>query len=333
MILTFFHRHPRYVIALGVGLLVLFLLGASDHSSLGYPPRLKYEGSGSHGSLESRLEETERDYQAVIARRPELIKKYGGNVKNIEPFPTHGEFYTLWDFWLPAFTCPHKVERIGTLGDGGKYVCGLERLERKQSCVVYSVGVNGESSYEAAILQRAPGCQVYGYDFSVHSFGPEIEEVRALKARSHFWAWGLSGKDTHSSNDPIKMYTLDTLMKMNGHTFIDILKIDIEGAEFDALTDLINHYSSLTPPQPLPFGQLQLEIHARDGWGKDLSKLLKWWERLEEAGLRPFWTEPNLVYMNVYRGGQAPDLAEYSFINIRGEHELLSDAAYLSHQD
>lgn len=70
------------------------------------------------------------------------------------------------------------------------------------------------------------------------------------------------------------MYTLDTLMKMNGmalqvgrldvskfytgHTFIDILKIDIEGAEFDALTDLINHYSSLTPPQPLPFGQLQV---------------------------------------------------------------------------
>jgi hypothetical protein len=98
----------------------------------------------------------------------------------------------LWDFWLPAFTCPHKVERIGTLGDGGKYVCGLERIERKKDCVVYSVGefllrycspqcvrvrgeltnflwvgINGESSFEAAILERAPGCQVYGYDFSV----------------------------------------------------------------------------------------------------------------------------------------------------------------------
>jgi hypothetical protein len=85
MVLSFFHRHPRYVIALGVGLLVLFLLGASDHSSLGYPPRIRYEALGSRSSLESRLEQTERDYQAVIARRPELIKKYGGNVKNIEP--------------------------------------------------------------------------------------------------------------------------------------------------------------------------------------------------------------------------------------------------------
>jgi Methyltransferase domain len=62
---------------------------------------------------------------------------------DLHSFPTNGEFYTLWDFWLPAFTCPHKVERIGTLGDGGKYMCGLERLETKKDCVVYSVGEYG----------------------------------------------------------------------------------------------------------------------------------------------------------------------------------------------
>jgi len=32
-----------------------------------------------------------------------------------------------------------------------------------------STGVNGESSFEATLLERAPGCQVYGYDFSVKS--------------------------------------------------------------------------------------------------------------------------------------------------------------------
>ena len=84
MVFSLFHRHPRYVITLGVGLLVLFLLGASDHSSLGYSHRygdLTAQGS----SLKSRLEQTERDYQAIIARRPELIRKYGGNVKDILP--------------------------------------------------------------------------------------------------------------------------------------------------------------------------------------------------------------------------------------------------------
>lgn len=80
---SFFQRHPRYVIALGVGLLVLFLLGASDHSTYS---RFRYEDSAMQGiSLKSRLEQTERDYQSVIARRPELINKYGGNAKDMQP--------------------------------------------------------------------------------------------------------------------------------------------------------------------------------------------------------------------------------------------------------
>ncbi|KAF8498837.1 methyltransferase domain-containing protein [Hysterangium stoloniferum] len=328
---SIFRRHPRFVIALAVGLLTLLLLVASDHSTLHrYPPPQSRFSAAS--SLESRINETERDYQAVIARRPELIKKFGrGDINKLQPFPENGEYYTLWDFWLPAFACPHKVERLGTLGDGGKYVCGVERIARKKNCVIYSIGINGESSFEAALLERTVGCQVYGYDYSVNSFGPEIAHNWALNSRSHFKPWGLAGKDEHGPNHPTQWYTLDSIMKQNDHTFIDILKIDIEGGEFDVLTDLISHYNNLTPPQPLPFGQLQLEIHVREEWGKDLAKLLKWWEALEESGLRPFWTEPNLIYLNLFRENQPPMLSEYSFINIRGEHELISDVAYLAH--
>jgi hypothetical protein len=32
-------------------------------------------------------------------------------------------------------------------------------------------GVNDESSFEADLMKAAPGCQVYGYDFSVASVG------------------------------------------------------------------------------------------------------------------------------------------------------------------
>jgi hypothetical protein len=89
-----------------------------------------------------------------------------------------------------------------------------------------------------------------------------------------------------------------------GHTFIDILKIDIEGAEFDALTSFITAYAE----RDLPVGQLQLEIHA---WNKReyFDYFNRWWASLEAAGLRPFWTEPNLVYINIVRGA-APALAE-----------------------
>lgn len=38
------------------------------------------------------------------------------------------------------FNCPHEVERIGSLGDGGQWVCGIERIADKPDCVIYSFG-------------------------------------------------------------------------------------------------------------------------------------------------------------------------------------------------
>jgi hypothetical protein len=89
-----------------------------------------------------------------------------------------------------------------------------------------------------------------------------------------------------------------------GHTFIDILKIDIEGGEFDALTSFVTAYAEGV----IPVGQLQLEIHAREGRER-FDYFVKWWASLEGTGLRPFWTEPNMVYINIVRGA-APELAE-----------------------
>jgi len=110
-------------------------------------------------------------------------------------------------------------------------------------------------------------------------------------------------------------------MTQNGHVFIDILKIDIEGAEFGALETFIDDYAHA---DSLPFGQLQIEIHARDSEFAAFPRFLAWWEKLEAAGLRPFWNEPNLVYVNIVKGVQ-PTLAKYSFINIRGNHDIVSD--------
>lgn len=133
--------------------------------------------------------------------------------------------------------------------------------------------------------------------------GPEIENVADFKRRAHFKPYALGGKDEPTASPPY--YTLATLMAQNNHTFIDILKIDIEGAEFATLDTLIDAYGS----DPLPFGQLQLEIHARDSEYATFPRYLEWWTKLERAGLRPFWTEPNLVYVNLVRGVR-PDLAE-----------------------
>ncbi|KAG8874697.1 hypothetical protein FRB98_008300, partial [Tulasnella sp. 332] len=295
-------------IASGIGLLIVLLLLVNHHndpqtglSRFGFTLGGNREWPVSVGD---KLQEAEADYAISVDKRHAFMRETGINPKAIEAWPGQNHehhMYTLWDFFLPAFQCPHKVQRVGTLGDGGKWVCGLKQVAKQRECVVYSVGVNGESSFEAELLQST-NCQVWGYDYSVDRFGPEIDLKPELKARSHFYAYALGGTDDFGPGKNPSFYTLPTLMKMNGHDFIDILKIDIEGAEFSVLTDLLKGYKG----RPLPFGQLQLEVHA---WGKEFYEFVEWWEALEGAGLRPFFIEPNLVYLNLFRGS-IPDLTE-----------------------
>ena len=60
----------------------------------------------------------------------------------------------------------------------------------------------------------------------------------------------------------------------------------MEGWEFDIMAAIIRPF--LAAGQPLPFGQINLEMHV---WNKNFAEFLSWWEMLETAGLRPFMTE------------------------------------------
>ena len=96
-----------------------------------------------------------------------------------------------------------------------------------------------------------------------------------------------------------------------------MLKVDIEGAdsaEFDTLTTFLAAHksASLFSSTTLTIGQLQLELHAWGDYGK-FYFFLGWWTSLEAAGLRRFWTEANMVYVN-YNPGK-PRLVEVSIHN------------------
>lgn len=69
-----------------------------------------------------------------------------------------------------------------------------------------------------------------------------------------------------------------------------ILICSIETSEFDMMDDLIKYYDG----RPLPFGQLLIELHAWKWTHPKANKLVRWFENLERAGLRPFMAEPNL---------------------------------------
>ncbi|KAI0798218.1 methyltransferase domain-containing protein [Abortiporus biennis] len=319
-------RNYRYILIFCVACLVVFIFfnfdsGGESESSFslaGYP---------GDTNITARVELAEQTYSKVLEKRKKLIKWFGPEEEQIVMFPPNADpwpAYTAWDFFPPAFNCPHEVERIGALGDGGKWICGLSRLADKKDCVVYVFGIDFESSYEAEVLRRTRHCEIWGHDPVQEHFGSHI--AGDLQSRTHFTKLQLAQKD-ESNGDEIPRRTLQSIMRANGHTQIDILKIDVEGWEFETLKSIIQPY--LDTNTPLPFAQLHLEVHA---WNKKFPEFLKWWEMLEAVGLRPFMSEPNLVYVN-YNRQSGTELADYSFLNIKGSNVFLSDSAYTPHVD
>ncbi|KAH9169061.1 hypothetical protein EDB89DRAFT_1908895 [Lactarius sanguifluus] len=84
------------------------------------------------------------------------IEKHGTSKEEIK-----SASYTIWDFFDLSSPCPHHLEGIGILGDGGKWVCGMDAKQEK--CVVYSL-VN-------------------------------------LKERAHFFPWALGGRNARQNTN------------------------------------------------------------------------------------------------------------------------------------
>jgi hypothetical protein len=102
-------------------------------------------------------------------------------------------------------------------------------------------------------------------------------------------------------------------MQMNGHDHIDILKVDIEGGEFDAMRSIIEYFTS--KGAEVPIAQLQIELHVCGLHDIGFDKFIEWWEMLENAGFRPFFTELNIGAL--FGPTKEPCFTEYSLLNIK----------------
>ncbi|KAH9171949.1 hypothetical protein EDB89DRAFT_1906549 [Lactarius sanguifluus] len=106
---------------------------------------------------------------ATLKARKGPIKKHGTSKEEIK-----SASYTRNCFDLSS-PCPHHVEGVGILGDGGKWVCGMDAKQEK--CVVYSFGIDDKSSFEAALLEPN------------------------LKERAHFFPWALGGRNARQNTN------------------------------------------------------------------------------------------------------------------------------------
>jgi len=211
--------------------------------------------------------------------------------------------------FLPSWPCMWEVERIGRMGDGGKFTCGLPRLAqtRGKDLVVFSIGVEKESSWEYEVLERTDA-NIYMFDFSVDEYGPQLQAApKSISSRAHFNKVGFGARDENVGGN--QFWTLRTMMKHAGVDWIDILKVDCEGCEFQNLPQVIGDFGDGN----LPFGQLLMEIHAeKTANAYKTEQLGEWWTSLEKAGLRAFNSELNYPAIHWL---QFPTAMEMNFIN------------------
>ncbi|CAF1149179.1 unnamed protein product, partial [Didymodactylos carnosus] len=126
--------------------------------------------------------------------------------------------------WEPNFSCEFE-RRLGNIGDGGKWVCDVHHIQSKPTCLIYSFGSNGDFSFENAIKSVLPKCEIHTFDMGVYHCPPNVCTFHQAKLGD-----GLDGTTK----------SLEMIINQLNHTQreIDILKVDIEGAEFSLFFEL-----------------------------------------------------------------------------------------------
>lgn len=137
------------------------------------------------------------------------------------------------DYFEPDFSCRHE-RRIGRRGDGGKWVCDPHRIlstssssennNKDHSCLVYSIGSNGDTSFELAVKRDiSEHCEIHTFDMK--NYTETVESVGAI-----FHPWGISNTPQKDRRGRVFKTLAQTVQEL-GHQGrrIDIFKIDCEG--------------------------------------------------------------------------------------------------------
>ena len=188
------------------------------------------------------------------------------------------------------------------LGSEGACWCVCPR-DLSSSSVVYSFGVGEDISFDLALIERF-GLHVEAFDPTPRSI--EWLQSQVVPPEFVFHAYGVAGFDgncaflppenpAHASHSmvaretsrpaiEVAVHRLGTIMKMLGHEQIDLLKMDIEGAEYGVLADMLTC--------GIPVKQLLVEFHHR--WQQiGVERTKQAIRALNEAGYRIFSVSPS----------------------------------------
>lgn len=169
--------------------------------------------------------------------------------------------------------CPQIIINKIKLGD--KFASWtFHRDIINQKSIIYSFGVGDNISFDLEIGKKY-NCNVYLFDPTPRS--NEWIAKQKLPKNLHFYPFGLANYDGKAKFNPPKnpnhvsfsliipdlnektinldVKKISTIMNELNHNKIDILKMDIEGAEYDVIEDIIN--------SKIEIAQILVEFHHR----------------------------------------------------------------------
>ncbi|KAK3588522.1 hypothetical protein CHS0354_014233 [Potamilus streckersoni] len=218
------------------------------------------------------------------------------------------------------YLCKKKV-RMGLLEDGGWEVCAESKYQppplsssgSNSSCLIYSVGINNDFSFDDDMVKF--------YRCEVHSFDPSMKQEDFRRSDlDYFYKLGLSGRE-FQNNLGWKMMTLQGIRKMLNHTQrkIDVLKIDIERSEWEALPEMLQS-GVLKQVRQL---SIELHLHIAPPQHKDVPRAkylqaLDILRQLYQEGFRIFWTHPNpsCMFLSKCRNLRRANCHEVNFLKV-----------------
>lgn len=194
-----------------------------------------------------------------------------------------------------------KTEECGT--EYGGFNVAADYIKSKNP-IVYSFGIGEDISFDIAVIEKY-NAKVYGFDPTPKSIKWVSERQKRgwggkVSERFSFLPYGIAvcdGKvdfylpqnENHVSGSVInrgelkgrpievEMYSLSSIMKMMGHDTIDILKMDVEGSEFEVIPNILEN--------KIEIGQICMEVHGRfieNGYIKTIEMI----KQLKKAGYR-----------------------------------------------
>ena len=229
----------------------------------------------------------------------------------------------------PVFECPLdlvKTRGVRLRWDGGKWMCGLSFLGRTRPCVVYSIGSNFDDTFESDVqrlvrtARAGTGCDVEIYDPTLEDKKYGSTKIKAFREKlakertGSLHLIGLSGDAALKGRaGKLPMLSLPQMLASNNHTCVDVLKIDVDGAESSTLRD--TDWSSMC------IGMLLLEHHGKNiqkmtGKAYTIGHALANVRRLEQAGLLLYSQEVVCPYCD--------GATELAFVNVTWAREMMS---------